>query len=263
MVGSIYGGLTSRPKSIEWEDERERDADTFALERSLERNYDVREAPKLLASMEQNVQTDPRTGFGFHGSKANIDVRKQHLQSLLQGTLKTELESKSGLTGTSPDFGVLMAALKRDNGILALKYDLFEMAKGNLSQANSLRSGDALTNFYLGRVYRLTAGSEEDRQFAERHFRQAIEFDEQRGVLPEAHLELALLKIQTRDPESYSAIQSSLKTYVVLYQRNNAGALPANMSAIYDYMSMTGDEAWSVARVLNVAHTDASGQGRD
>ena len=152
-----------------------------------------------------------------------------------------------------------MAALRRDNGILALKYDLFETAKNDLQRANSLQSGDVLTNFYLGRVHRLTAGSEQDREVAERHFRQAIEFDEQRGVLPDAHLELALLKIQTRDPESYSAIQASLKTYVALYQRNNAGALPANMDAIYDYMSITGDNTWSVARVLNVAHTNVAG----
>lgn len=94
-AGGIYGAFTSGQKSFDWEDERERDADAFALERSLEKNYDVREAPKLLVSMEQHVRKDPRTGFGFHGSKANIDIRKQHLQSLLQGTLKTELESKS------------------------------------------------------------------------------------------------------------------------------------------------------------------------
>lgn len=251
-----YRAATAKPKSVKWEEARERDADEFALRRALERNYDVREAPKLLASMEQNVRRDPRTGFGFHGSKANIDTRKQHLQTLLQGAMKTELEAKSELTGTSPDFGVLMATLKRDNGILALQYDLFQMAKTNLEQSNALRSGDATANFYLGRVYRLTAGSDQDRREAQRYFQSAIDLDAQRGVLPQAHLELALLRIQEQDSEAYPQVQKSLKTYVSLYQRQNAGALPPNMYAIYDYMAMTGDQSWSVAGVINVAHTE-------
>ena len=35
-----------------------------------------------------------------------------------------------------------------------------------------------------------------------------------------------------------------LKTYVALYQRDNAGRLPANMSAIFDYFNLEGESTW-------------------
>src|SRR5207249_4226783 len=147
-----------KPKATAWDSVKERDADEFALRKSLEKNYDVREAPKLLIALEQTVTRDPRAGFGFHGSKVNIVDRKKHVQTVLDGTLKQELQNKSSsLVGSSPNFSLLMAALKRDNGALALDYDLFEMAKSNLEQAEAIRSSDPMTQYYLGKVFRLTA----------------------------------------------------------------------------------------------------------
>ena len=50
-----------------------------------------------------------------------------------------------------------MAALKRDNGIIAIDYDLFAMARDNLEEAVNLRSNDPRAQLYLGKVISLTA----------------------------------------------------------------------------------------------------------
>ncbi len=253
---SVVHSFSSKPKATAWDKAKETDADEFGLKTALEQNYDIREAPKLLIAMEQTVTKDPRAGFGFHGSKANIADRKQHVQAVLDGTLKAEVQKKSqgSLIGSSPNFALLMAALKRDNGVLALDYDLFEMAKTNFEQAEAIRSSDPMTQYYLGKVYRLTARTPEDKQKAQSHMLQAIRYDAERGFYADPHLELALTMIRENDAKLYPDIQKELKTYVQLYQRNNAGALPENMNIIYDYLSMSGENAWMVPRVVNVAN---------
>lgn len=255
---SVISSFTVRPKATIWEKAVERDADEFGLKVGLQKNFDIREAPKLLVALEQTVTRDPRVGFGFHGSRGNVMNRKEHVQSLLEGTLKEELQKKTQetLIGSSPNFALLMAALQRDNGILALDYDLFELARLNLQQAEAIRSSDPVTQYYLGKVYRLTSRSVEERQKAQHHFLQAIRYDANRGFHPDPYLELALSMIRENDPKLYPEIQKELKTYVLLYQRNNGGSLPENMNILYDYLSMSGEEAWMVPRVVNVSTRD-------
>lgn len=252
---NIVNAFQNKAKATVWESVKERDADEFALKRALEKNYDVREAPKLLIAMEQTITRDPRAGFGFHGSKNNIADRKQHVQMVLDGTLKQELQAKAqgSLIGSSPNFSLLMAALKRDNGVLALDYDLFDIAKKNLEEAETIRSSDPTTQYYLGKVYRLTARTPEEKQKAQSHILQAIRYDAERSFYADPHLELALTMIRENDAKLYPEIQKELKTYVQLYQRNNAGSLPENMNIIYDYLSMSGESSWMVPRVVNVA----------
>lgn len=252
---AVANAFAPKPKATAWEKAKERDADEFALKKALERNYDVREAPKLLIAMEQAITRDPRTGFGFHGSRTNIGDRKEHLQSILDGTLKQELlqKSQTSLIGSSPNFSLLLASLKRDNGILALDYDLFETARANLQQAEAIRSSDSTTQYFLGKVFRLTAKSAEDREKAQFHMLQAIRYDSDRGVYPEPHLEMALSMIRENDAKLYPDIQKELKTYVQIYQRNTGGTLPSNMNIIYDYLSMSGDASWMVPTVVNVS----------
>jgi hypothetical protein len=48
-------------------------------------------------------------------------------------------------------------------------------------------------------------------------------------------------------------IVDNLKEYVTLYQRQNAGALPANMDLIYDYMQDAGETSWTAIPAMNVS----------
>ena len=135
-VGAILGGTIGvytaqiaeslrQPKFTDWTEVQERDADEFAARESLRHNFDVREAPRLFATVEQAIRSDARAGMAFHyGSPGNLASRRQHIQTLLNRRLKAEIEKRSSarLRAASPEFALLMASVKRDNGILALQY---------------------------------------------------------------------------------------------------------------------------------------------
>jgi tetratricopeptide (TPR) repeat protein len=177
------------------------------------------------------------------------------VQTLLDGVLKAGIEekSKSGLAATSANFALLMAEVKRDNGELALEFDLFDEARQNLEQAISLRSSDPTAHLYLGRVYKLTARTKDEEQKAMDHFMQAIRLDTGRSAYPLPHLERALQLLKQNDQSVYPEAQKEIKTYISLYQLDHGGVLPPGMLVLYDYLTLTGDDSWAAPPVVNVA----------
>jgi len=251
----------------EWPDVFENDADETSLGYILDQNYDVREAPKLYGRMETAAAHDPRIGLGFIAQASRMKARNAKIQELLSGTLKSAIEAKlkgAGLTGSSGQFNLIMATLKRDNGIIAIDYDLFAMARDNLEEAVSLRTDDARAQLYLGKVISLTARNDQDRQEAEQHFMKAIQYDESRGAYPDPHLEHALHMIGENGDKA--EIRKELESYVALYQRQHAGSLPNNMPILYDYLTLVGETNWyaapaAVISTKNVEPIRTSGSG--
>jgi hypothetical protein len=232
----------------EWGDLYENEADEASLGYILAQNYDVREAPKLYARMQLAAAHDPRIGLGFIAQASRMKARNARIQELLSGTLKSTIQAKlkgAGLTGSSGEFNLIMAALKRDNGIIAIDYDLFAMARDNLDEAVNLRSNDARAQLYLGKVISLTARNDQDRQEAEQHFMKAIQYDETRGAYPDPHLEHALHLIGENGDKD--EIRKELESYIALYQRQHAGSLPNNMPVLYDYLTLVGENNWYAA----------------
>jgi tetratricopeptide (TPR) repeat protein len=232
----------------EWPDVFENDADETSIGYILDQNYDVREAPKLYARMETAAKQDPRIGLGFIAQASRMKARNAKIQELLSGPLKPQIEAKlkaAGLTGSSGQFNLIMATLKRDNGIIAIDYDLFAMARDNLEEAVNLRSDDPRAQLYLGKVISLTARNDQDRQEAEEHFMKAIQYDESRGAYPDPHLEHALHMIGENGDKA--DIRKELESYIALYQRLHAGSLPNNMPILYDYLTLVGETNWYAA----------------
>ena len=67
------------------------------------------------------------------GSAPRVKGREAHLQTLLNGMLKADIELRSkgqGFNPNSPDFTPMVASVRRDNGILAMDFDLFAVASG-------------------------------------------------------------------------------------------------------------------------------------
>jgi hypothetical protein len=67
--------------------------------------------------------------------------------------LKADIELKTkgkGFNPNSPDFTPTIASVRRDNGILAMDFDLFAVAKRNLENAVSQRPDDASATFLSG-----------------------------------------------------------------------------------------------------------------
>jgi len=252
-----------RPKFTDWNNVQENEADEFAAHDILEHNFDVREAPKVFVALENTIHRDDRVGMGFHyGVVNNLADRRQHVQALLDGVLRTGIEekSKAGLAATSANFALLMAEVKRDNGALALEFDLFDEARQNLEQAISLRSSDPTAHLYLGMVYKLTARSKEEEQKATDSFMQAIRLDTGRSAYPLPHLERALQLLKLNDSTVYPEAQTEIKTYISLYKLDHGGTPPPGMLVLYDYLTLTGDDSWSAPPVVNVAEARVSQQ---
>lgn len=249
------------PKFTNYSTTQEAAADEFAAHVVLDHNFDVREAPKVFLTMENSIHRDDRVGMGFHyGQVNNLMERRQHVQALLTGVLKADLEkrSASGLETSSPDFSLLLSAVKRDNGELAFQYDLFDEARQNLEEAIAVRSTDPRSHYWLGRVYKQTARTKDEERKAMDHLMQAIRLDATRSFYPGPHLDRALELLNQKDSTVLAEAQQEIKTYIELYKLNHGGQLPGNMHILYDYLSLTGDDQWSQPPVTNVAQTQAT-----
>ena len=262
-VGGIAGGLLFRNKfqPTEWSTVYEDEADEAGLKYMLEQNYDAREIPRMYARLDNLVGRDSRVGLGFIGKPERTRERQAAITRLITSAYKADLEAraKKGLVSSGPEFQLLMSALKRDNGVIALDYDLYDEARDDLDQAVKLRSNDPRAHYYLGQVMIATGRTPEEKQQAMGEFLQAIQYDADRGAYAEPHLEEALFQISQSDPTLQDQVKKELKTYVALYQRQHGGQLPGNMYIIYDYFLLIGDKSWYMppASVITTKNVDS------
>jgi len=176
-------------------------------------------------------------------------------QTIASGPMAAAIKAKieaGELIGSSAEFATVMAELKRDNGLRALYYDMFQMARDNLEESLAIRSNDPFTHFYYGKILKLTARTSSEKQHALSEFVRAIELDKRR-VIAEPHLYRALALIETREAAQSREIVSSLQDYVSVYQRQNSGRLPPHMDVIYDYMQEVGEMDWAARPALNIS----------
>ena len=188
----------------------------------------------------------------------NAEERGAKAEKSIEGRLSADVQAKldaGEIIGTTAEFSAVMAELKRDNGVRAYYYDMFQMSRDNLQESLMIRSNDPYAHLYYGKVLKLTARTPAEKSRALFEFVRAIELDRRR-VLPEAHLHHALAMMEDKNPSQTAEIVTSLKDYVSLYQREHAGQLPPNMDVIYDYMQEAGEMNWSAAPAINVSTKD-------
>jgi hypothetical protein len=259
IAGGFAGGLLFRNKfqPTEWSSVYEDEADEAGLKYMLDQNYDAREIPRMYARLDNLVGRDSRVGLGFIGKPERTRERQAQITRLITTAYKAR--AKKGLVSSGPEFQLLMSALKRDNGVIALDYDLYDEARDDLDQAVKLRSNDPRAHYYLGQVMIATGRTPEEKQQAMGEFLQAIQYDADRGAYAEPHLEDALFQISQNDPGLQDQIKKELKTYVALYQRQHMGQLPGNMYIIYDYFLLIGDKSWYMppASVITTKNVDS------
>lgn len=255
-----------------WESVQEDEADIESMKYMFGRNYDVREIPKLYERMKE-MTADPRSQTGFIADPERIVERlaifnsssqqytketstagaadlsanrdKKHtltgmrgIARMLHETLAPEIKKKLAageLLASSEEFQSVMAMVKRDNGIRAFQFDMFEMARNNLSDSIGIRSNDPSAYYYYGKVLKQTARNASEMSAALANLMQAIQSDK-RQTIAEPYLFRAMVRLAERNPSETAMIANDLRTYVTIYQRENAGELPANMDFIYDLM---------------------------
>jgi predicted Zn-dependent protease len=189
----------------------------------------------------------------FSGRQQAVQGARASLKRLegLEARLKEKLE-KGEIQGTSEEFGSVMADLKRDNGVRAFYYDMFQLAIDNLSESLQIRSNDPYTHFYYGKVLQQTARTSADKANAMLAFQEAINMDE-RGTLPGPWLHRALMIIAERNVNQNAEAVQSLQRYVEVYQQISGGALPPNISTVYAYMKDLGNNSWVARPAMNVS----------
>ncbi len=207
----------------------------------------------IITAAQQKPPT-PDAGKSFDPSKDASD-RLAKAEQALVGPLKADIQARldaGQLIGSSAEFQAVMAELKRDNGIRAYYYDMFQMARDDLEESLLIRSDDPYTHFYYGKLLKLTARNATDKSLALAELVKAIDLDK-RHVLPEPHLHRALALMDRRDPAQTPEVISSLQEYVAIYQREHGGVLPPNMEVIYDYMQEAGELAWAATPATNIS----------
>ena len=182
---------------------------------------------------------------------ARASAAEKNIGGAMSADINARLDA-GDLIGSTAEFEALMAELKRDNGIQALEYDMFQMARDNLEESLRIRSDDPHAHLYYGKVLKLTARNTAEKSRALAEFVRAIDLDK-RHVLPDAHLHRALAVLESKDPSQTAEIVTSLKEYVSLYQREHGGVLPPNMNVIYDYMQEAGEMLWAARPATNVS----------
>jgi predicted Zn-dependent protease len=252
LAGYAISSLYSKKLSTDWATAQENEADDFALKAALSKSYDIQEVPRLYEVMARVARSDSRTQLGFLGSRGRIRERTEYAQKVLNGALQGQYQEalKSGkLLGTSPEYNLIMAELKRDNGIEAYYFDMFQMARMNLQQSVTLRSDDALAAYYYGRVMKQVGRTKEDLDTAQQYLTTAIRLDTRQNI-PEVQLHRALMLMDRKDPTAQTEAVAALKLYVTAFQRRRLehsrddAWVPPNVDILYDYMRLLGDKMW-------------------
>ena len=252
-AGNAVGSYYSKRIALDWNVAQENEADDFALRATLGKSFDIQEVPRLYNTMAQVAQSDNRTQLGFLGARARIKERKEYAQQLISGALQAKYQEAlkaNAVKGTSPDFNLIMAELKRDNGIEAFYFDMFHMAKMNLQQSVMLRSDDPLAAYYYGRVLKQVGRTKEEMDLAQQSLIKAISLDVRHDI-PEVQLHRALMLMDSKDGASQAEAIASLKNYITSYGRrraiitSNDISLPPNVDVLYGYMRVLGEKTWT------------------
>ena len=264
VTGYAVGSYYSEKIGLDWNVAQENEADDFALRATMGKSFDIQEVPRLYAAMAQVAGVDNRAQLGFLGSRKRIRERNDYAQSLINGALKAPYQESlksNSIKGTSPEFNLIMAELKRDNGIEAFYYDMFQMARKNLQQSVMMRSDDPLAAYYYARVLKQVGRSPEELELAQQSLVKAISLDT-RHEIPEIQLHRALMLMDSKDASSSPEAVAALKSYITEYGRKRVtksadqSYLPPNLDVLYGYMRLLGEKTWTAPSVVELQKLD-------
>jgi predicted Zn-dependent protease len=267
-AGYALGSYYSQRIASDWELAQENEADDFALKATLGKSFDIQEVPRLYETMARVARLDSRTQLGFLGARSRIRERSEYAQKLINGALQPQYQEAlkaNKIKGTSPEFNLIMAQLKRDNGIEAFYFDMFQMAKVNLQQSVTLRNDDPLAIYYYGRVLKQVGRTKEELDTAEQSLQAAVRLDT-RQVIPEIQLHRALMLMDNKDQPNQPEAIAALKSYIIAYERKriesfrDEGLLPSNVDILYDYMRLLGDKNWRAPELAELLRLNSGSQ---
>ena len=117
----------------------------------------------------------------------------------------------------------MVASVRRDNGILAMDYDLFAVAKRNLESAVSQRPDDASAHFYLAKLERLTARTPGERQDAISHLTMLSSSIPTAAPFRQLIMEYAVALIEEGDPANKDQIYRRIEGLCGAFRARSRG----------------------------------------
>jgi predicted Zn-dependent protease len=267
VVGLAVSNHYAKNLGLDWNFAQENEADDFALRATLGKSFDIQEVPRLYAAMSQIARNDNRMQLGFLGARSRIRERTEYAQKVIGGALQPQYQQAlkaNQIKGMGPEFNLIMAELKRDNGIHAFYHDMFQLARMNLQQSVMLRSDDPLAAYYYGRVLKQVARTNEELNLANESLLKAISLDV-RHEIPDVQLHRGLLLMDSKDRGQQAEAVGAFKSYITGYGRKRATSisndelLPPNLDVIYGYMRLLGEKTWTAPTVSDLVKATASG----
>lgn len=204
----------------------------FNLAETL-RSFNDRQSEEEPRSAEQ---TSPAPGRGLNLTD-NAEARLAALSQAMRartGELIGRIE-RGELVATSAEFRNVMSDVKRDNGIRAFQFDMFQEARAHLRESLSLNPSNAQARYYHGLALKLTARSAEEKRLALDELTRAVELDSM-GLMPEARFERALALLESDDQSQKSEAAAMLLQYVELYRKQHEGRSPTNLNRVHEYL---------------------------
>jgi predicted Zn-dependent protease len=260
LVGAAVSHYYAKNIRLDWNTAQENEADDFALKATLGKSFDIQEVPRLYASMAQVARNDNRIQLGFLGARSRIRERTEYSQKLIDGSLQPQYQQAlkaNQIKGMGPEFNLIMAELKRDNGIEAFYHDMFQLARKNLQQSVMLRSDDPLATYYYGRVLKQVGRTKEELDLANESLLKAISLDV-RHEIPDVQLHRGLMLMDSKDRGQQTEAIGAFKSYITGYGRKRAISigndelLPPNVDVIYGYMRLLGEKTWTAPTVSDL-----------
>jgi hypothetical protein len=233
----------------------------------LGKSFDIQEVPRLYTAMAQFALKDNRMQLGFLGERSRIKERTEYAEKLIDGSLKAQIQESlkaNQVKGMSPEFNLIMADLKRDNGIAAFYYDMFQLARMNLQQSVMLRSDDPMATYYYSRVLKQVGRTKEELDLANQLLLKSISLDT-RNEIPDVQLHRALMLMDSKDAANQAQAIEAFKSYVNGYSRKRAANIsseelvPPNLDVIYGYMRLLGDKTWTAPTVNELVRATSPG----
>jgi hypothetical protein len=172
----------------------------------------------------------------------NAEARLAALSQAMRertGELLGKIE-RGELVATSAEFRNVMSEVKRDNGIRAFQFDMFQEARAHLRESLTLNPGNAQARYYHGLALKLTARSAEEKRLALDELTRAVELDSI-GLIPEARFERALALLENAGQSQKSEAAAMLRQYVELYRKQHEGRSPPNLNKVHEYLLLVGE----------------------
>jgi predicted Zn-dependent protease len=239
---------SQKPTVMDWNRTEEDEADQMAFEWVMNSKQNVNDIPKVYQVLKDAGDRDDRVTLAFLGRTDRVRERARRIEQILAAERAKPDFAKRVFQSGDPDFDVLLAEVKRDNGILAFHTDMLEMARNNLERAVAIKTTDPAALYYYGKILKQTARDDADRAKAQEYFRRAAENDHRNmNYGAELHRAVALLTPTATVSEKQQAVEL-LKHYLEGYflsayqtSRSKNDEYPPHLETIYDYLSRLGE----------------------